>query len=425
MQSIIEKVPVDDSEGARLVRISLFPCRLEGPMLSVPGPMNETAQGYPIHDNCRQILVAASDSDKIDAQVLLDVLRSFPIHGNGIVNFGHDYGGVAQDGDMAWSGTTAAEKERDLGHGWDHLYPQTDPLDVPTLRRFFKNANSFHDDGEGRPPVRLHDGPTQADIFSVLPEETLASLFEILPSADVAHLRQASRICARAALRDSFWRSRFSPGREFEYITGTVGEYRAAATERWKSLYLLAKVIRDGPEVANRRRVYGLARSLRRLVDVAAGAYLRGGPVGSSGGEHWVTASRKHCALNQMFTRGSRSLWTRTLSVPKGASVYVSCVDIFGARYVSGVRFESRDGEERDLGYMHNATLVSRLTDISGFVLAQDERGIRGLSVLSSKGSLDWVGDHENVPKRRLVLPPQHGPIRYLKGGFDVGYTLP
>lgn len=414
-------VPVDDTPGARTVRITLDYSSLEGPMVTVPSPLNPTAQGFPMHDHCWQILAAARPSSRIDTQRLLHVLLSFPVQGGG-VNFGHDYGGVARYSALGELGRVPSGEDRPLIGGPAYLYPKLDPLDLPAVRHFLGNATPFHAEPQS---ARPHKCPTDADVFALLPEETLGLLFEALSSTSVACLRRASRVCANTPLRDSFWRTRFLPGREFEYVfEATARRNSAAIAGRWRSLCLLARVNQDNPDAVNRRRVWGLACSLRRVLYTAGNVYLRGLHAGAVTCD-WVTASRDLHRLDQTFGGGSRALWERTIAVPQGASVFPSCVVIFGTRYISGLRLVCENGEESDLGYIHdNVSLLSKArVEIAGFNLAQDARGNRGVSVLSSTGDLsDWDGDSENIPKRRLVLAPSDGPIRYLKGGFDVSF---
>ena len=61
---------------------------------------------------------------------------------------------------------------------------------------------------------------TGTDPFPVLPAEILQNILHHLPIADVIRLRQSSRVYANMPLSQSFWRSRFLPGREFEATRG-------------------------------------------------------------------------------------------------------------------------------------------------------------------------------------------------------------
>ncbi|SPO06519.1 uncharacterized protein DNG_09209 [Cephalotrichum gorgonifer] len=408
-----------------IIDIELTVYHLLGPGLAVPTPRLSN-QGFALHASCWRILVAVSPGGQVDIQRLLDVFRSFPIN-EGIINFGHDYGGVAQYEDFFGSGVVPAGEEWPLKRGSDWKYPRCDPLDIPTLRGFLKKQSSARDDGGSSSAISPYNGPAKADIFSKLPEEILSLIYQNLPSPDVARLRESSRICATATLRDSFWRSRFEPGHEFDYILGPDQDPESVAGQ-WKSLYVFTKAVQDTPEIANRRRIWGLAWSLHCLVAVSSGATLHGDEVASGDWRHWITASRSLCSLESSFTTGSRAFRTRTLDVPLSARIFVSFVKIYGTAYVSGLRLECESDSHTtssSLGYIHSEILVSEnAIAIASFLLAHGERGICGIAVLSATGALSpWVGDHEDIPKRRLVLDASSGTegiIRYLKGGFDI-----
>lgn len=395
--------------------------------LARPGPEGSAvdwtiaaARGFGLHDRCWRVLVAVHPHEEVDLQRLLHVLLSFPVK-QCVVDFGHEYGNIMTRPSAPYG------HERPLFPTLGpHTRGQFDPLDPPTLQSFFRNEGSFHDEGTG-PAAPARAVSASGDPFAALPEETLALVFEELPSADVARLRRASRACADSLLRDSFWKSRFASGREFGFIF-EAWDHAASVAGRWESLYMFARANRETPEVANRRRVWDLARSLRGLVHEAGEVRLRGGLTEDGGGDKgpWVTASWALCPLRERFDRGARAIWTRRVSVPREASIYVSRVDIHGGGYISGIRLVS-DGEESDLGYIRNETVAfDGQMGLDGFHLAPSERGIRGLSVLSSTGQMsDWIGDHVGVARRRLVLGPQRGPVRYIEAGFDVSaHTL-
>ncbi|CAI4212317.1 unnamed protein product [Parascedosporium putredinis] len=109
---------------------------------------------------------------------------------------------------------------------------------------------------------------------------------------------------------------------------------------------------------------------------------------------------------------------------PEPYRVFISTVDVFGKRYASGMRFESTSGTSTGLGYVHASTEVlvaEARIQIAGLLLAHDERGIRGISVIPSTGPISkWVGEHQSLPHRRLMLQsinPQ--PFSYLSGAFN------
>jgi len=68
-------------------------------------------------------------------------------------------------------------------------------------------------------------------------------------------------------------------------------------------------------------------------------------------------------------------------------AISVSTIDLFGRKYVSGLRLQQADGTYLNLGYCHPDTEMLLVTlngpdYLIGFHVALDERGVRGLRVL-------------------------------------------
>lgn len=144
----------------------------------------------------------------------------------------------------------------------------------------------------------------------------------------------------------------------------------------------------------------------------------------------WKPASGVLNEPDSTFFNGCRSLFTRTIDITfKVMGVFLTFVRFNGIEYVSGLRFQQYSGINSSLGYVVSNKEVSMDADrsllskdgggISGFYLAIDSRGVRALSLLTSNGKVSkWVGEHDGIPKTRLLL--NHGTILSLKGGFDV-----
>jgi hypothetical protein len=142
-----------------------------------------------------------------------------------------------------------------------------------------------------------------------------------------------------------------------------------------------------------------------------------------------VTARGPIIPEKESFTFGSRLLHERMIAVPDdGTGLYISTINISGRRYISGIRIHQSNDKSSTLGYRHVEDEVQLLScgaeplRIAGFYLAEDQRGVRGLSVISDTGAVSkWVGDYESIERRRLVRSSAgQDVIKYLKGGFDV-----
>ena len=379
-------------------------------------------------------------------QTLFDICRSFPVQ-DGFLNFGHDYGGLA-----IW------DKFHILARPWSEYlvdplgnasqraeaaYPTADPLDIGKLRTLIRGDSLDTPAPEDFAP-HTHRPVTGLDVFDKVPVEVLQDIFERLHGADVRHLRQASKACANVPLSEPFWKSRFLPGRDFEALFEALSDVifeerpcKASMRGKWRSLYYKIRSVRDSRELENRVRVWRLASSLWGLMDRVNSTELEGEDIrpdprakdGWFDALRWVDSWATLRPMDRPFDSGSRALHYRTLPF-QGKAVYVSVstIIISGRRYISGLRLYPVR-KTSFLGYRHPDTevlLCPKKVRIAGFHLASDERGVRGLAVLSTDGVLSkWAGDHEGIRVRVLVLPPVDaacGSIRHLKGGFDVSF---
>ncbi|CEI62620.1 unnamed protein product [Fusarium venenatum] len=60
------------------------------------------------------------------------------------------------------------------------------------------------------------------------------------------------------------------------------------------------------------------------------------------------------------------------------------------------------------------------IQEIMGFIVALDERGVRGLSIIDeNKIESQWIGDHQNIPKWKICSRLFGGLVKTLKCGFD------
>lgn len=380
------------------------------------------AWGFPFHESCWKILALVRPGDEVNVQALFDICRSFPVQNN-MINYGHDYGGMV----LNEASDHSAESARMEPQYYNYPPYPADPLGIPELRRKLE-AECLG------PPARaeVDVAPqtqypiTRADAFSKLPPEVLQHILEYLPTGEIIPLKQSSKTFANLPILQPFWRSRFLPGGELECVFETRGLARRLGG-RWRSAYRTTAAALRGDDAKNRARIWELACGMWKLMDVVNAGGLRGDEDGL-GSLRWVVASRALRAGKAEFTHGSRDLFRRTLALSPGAvSVCVSLVEVFGRHYVSAIRLD-QDGGSEVLGYQHGpgeVLLTTCTSGISGFYLAHDGRGVRGIAVLSGTGSAvsPWAGDHEGIPSRKLVfdnVTSSQSSIRYLKGGFDV-----
>lgn len=407
--------------------------------------------GYPFHAACWEIL-SRFHPDLVNGpeelRSLLLLCRSFPIQ-EGLINWGHDYGGSAhRDTESALApGGEPRLHYRDPGS----LAQDEDPLDIPSIYEAFStdtevettrvSTSEAHNSPE---PSRRREHQTREsghDPFVTLPSELLSWILINLNSADVVRLRRASYAFATLPLPDAFWKSRFLPERDFPYIFEAQQRFSSAQHRgHWKSIYRKVKSSSQSPAVVNRRRIWNLCLPLVAALKQMRGSVCQGRAVRSffepdapdedQPDRMWCFASRALKRPVDSVSTGSRVLRERRLHVPQHGCVpvFVSAIDLFGRRYVSGIRVVNKSGISSSLGHIgpDRETRLSSAQNLEfrGFCLAQDECGVRGLAIILSDGTMsNWCGDSEGLPKRRLF--PGTGAdgqtaVEYLQCGFDV-----
>ncbi|KAH7324416.1 hypothetical protein B0I35DRAFT_349090 [Stachybotrys elegans] len=446
-----DRVNVDDITDKRPLKINLNPLVIYPSSTPLPQPnLSPNASGYSFHAACWGLFSASGSTETSDILLLANLCRSTPIK-HGLMHWGHDYGGILDISAHDVGGALEAQTKRAPGEEPQlfrfpaPLNSGPDPWDIPGLARLFNRPTYLPTSAPLPAGILLSEvlprERGQEDPFQKLPEEVLCMILVYLPSVDVARLRLASPAFANTPLTDDFWRSRFGPQREFHHVF-EAHQSSKLHRGRWRSIFAAVKCLETTDAMLERRRIWDLGLSLHGILRMMRDIKCEGTPIqticephapSESSNTVWVTASRaligQHTCTSDIFSLGSRSLFERKLKMPpqnQKIALFVSIVDLFGRRHISGIRILDSNKESRSLGYVNrkSETLVSQMDSqqFIGFCLAQDQRGVRGLAMMSKGGSMSpWVGDHHDFPKRQL-LTQNVGmePVDSLKGGFDV-----
>lgn len=282
------------------------------------------------------------------------------------------------------------------------------------------------------------------DIFSKLPVEIRGAILCELSSHDVVSLKQSSRTFLYTSFSDVFWRTRFRPDREFGHLFESPRHFNDCRG-RWNTIYHHFKSISRRPSLVNRQRTWTLARNMdallgmrlhnRQCLGTPVASFFEPAPGNLEDDGAWLEANRCLRTFKKSFSSGSRALFERVGSLQQDDldGIYISKVEVLGKTYVCGMRFQHSKGPSLELGYVRSETetLCTWKTgtlpkQVVGFHLAQGQRGLRGLAIVSSiDGMSDWVGEHHgDIPIRKLVLPQCQNaastPLTMIKGGFDV-----
>lgn len=197
---------------------------------------------------------------------------------------------------------------------------QSDPFDIPGLEKAIRQSVRLQNDAfESR--FSTDNLNLAGDKFSRSSPELLQLIATLLPTSDVRSIRLASSGFAIFNLPEKFWASRFKRGNEFDHIPEALHN----PPESWKALYLSLKTWAcDNPGVANRKRVWGLAKQLQSILSQMEGVHCNGSPLKTwfespraakfcedEGEISWRTAARGINAPEKNFRHSCRVLQAR------------------------------------------------------------------------------------------------------------------
>lgn len=207
--------------------------------------------GYGFHDDCWMLLLAKlSHSRTVDENAIVEevfrLLSFIECPNFSVFNFGHDYGGVAKDQDPL--GRRHSVHRSALGH--------YNPCWLPSWEELQKQASSILN-AKTLDEFTLPSSDTACPIRK-LPSEIFYLIAQLLPLRDVANLRLT---CQEFALKTTlkslpqeFWKSRFSPGFELDYVLpGTT-----VNTSDWLQLFCGIMALRESgyEPLVNKKRIW-------------------------------------------------------------------------------------------------------------------------------------------------------------------------
>jgi hypothetical protein len=436
-----DHITVDPSDvkfkDKKTIRVNLMPYDFDDPSrYPFVSDITPDAWGYPFHSACWKILNIFEPIEQEDLQSILNLCRSVPKQ-MGMLNWGHEYGGRARHHLKVAPGEENFLTSSPVVVGMD-----INPHSIVELMQIFDShsSNTTKDDFPKINPLPNLHQVTAPDPFAELPTDILLILADHITLPDLTLMKQSSRAFTNLELPSRFWRKRFRLGREFDYIF----EARDHTGGNWESICRAINASKSNGMVRYslhlRRHIWDLCYPMHQVLESMRHTTCDGSPVKSTfepdampdalaSEKSWITVSRALKPPGETFERGSRIIHDRVVVLPSELSaVYVSTVDLFGRRYVSGLRFRDSDGKDLTLGFQHprQEELLAQQANslqIIGFDVAFDQRGVRGLCILFGSGDRsDWAGEHKDIPKRRIQSCSEEDTVSHLKGGFDVSY---
>ncbi|KAF4500561.1 hypothetical protein FAGAP_3238 [Fusarium agapanthi] len=237
------------------------------------------------------------------------------------------------------------------------------------------------------------------DPFFRLFPDILQSITVLLSTSEIHAVRLASPVFASLKLSERFWASRFQPGHEFEHIPEII-DY---PPESWRAFYLSLQIwALDNPSMANRKRIWGLAKTLHGLLSQMEDAPCQGRPLQTwfetsadpdDTSACWHTAACASAQPNGSFVNGNRGLRARTLRFSQTLKVQqmsVSFVKLPEGVFDSGLVLIDHNHERHAIGYIHESNMVGIHLPIAqyiqGWELALHTSGVKAMALIYEDG---------------------------------------
>ena len=239
---------------------------------------------YPFHEACWRMLVSRTvfrkmiAGDKTEPRELVRALvhhlsslfNAHQMDGYGLMQIDHTFGGASQFRRII--GLT--QYSRGLP---EHLgFLAEDPLSENplTLAGRFPNDQATKDWTMHWMSEASEKGSSfsyATDPFRLLPLDIIYELITSMASTDVCNLRLASRtvatLCTDRTLPQAFWKSRFTPGFEMEFILAGSSLKTSKPNVNWGDLYKHLRAQSNAGWLRNKRRIWECLERLCGALD--------------------------------------------------------------------------------------------------------------------------------------------------------------
>ncbi|KAM5504528.1 hypothetical protein McaMca56_000901 [Microsporum canis] len=340
----------------------------------------------------QKILQKFYEPDDVPLERLLEICRPLPQCSAGVW-LGHDYSGLIildTKNHYPWEGRVTGRR--------NILLPCAEeiPYDIAEMSSLFMLSSN-----PPRTPEASRSIPmigTNRDCFATLPWELIEAICVNLSVPDILSLVRASRSFHPILTSQTFWATRFEPGKDRELI---FEKWNSKENRDWIKLYQLTNRSSSSPGLENRRHIWDLVREFAPSLDSSLDkSHER--PLSSNiyDKSHEVTAEilpDPTLSIGGFFNQGCLLFHKQHTAVPPNLSGVAFSIT---ANYITGIRLMSRSQEDICLGYIiKNKETALEVTAISGFILAVDSRGVRAIRAIDGNGNESrWFGNPKDTP---------------------------
>ncbi|SCO48343.1 uncharacterized protein FFMR_09140 [Fusarium fujikuroi] len=382
-----------------------------------------SAWGYGFHASCWSIFTKYSTPN---LGHLFAACLSMPTGQEAFLNWGHDYGGasILEKGFEVPTQDTRFPDPRTIPNPF-----RSDPFHIPALANAIQQTARLQND-IFLSHVTFNTKALTKDPFFRLSPDILQLITVLLSTSEIHAIRLASPVFASLQLTERFWASRFQPGHEFEYIPEVIDH----PPESWRAFYSSLQIwALNDPHMANRKRIWSLAKTVHGLVSQMEDIPCQGRPLQTwfetsadldDTSACWHTAACASTQPNDSFLNGNRVLRARILSFSPTLMMHrmsVSFVNLPEGVFVSGLVLINHSHERYVIGYIHEGNMVDihlpNAQHIQGWELALHTSGVKAMALIYEDGVLSsWAGDPAGTPRWRLAGAPG---LLAIKAEFD------
>ncbi|GBF62029.1 hypothetical protein TMEN_4553 [Trichophyton mentagrophytes] len=373
--------------------------------------------GFVMHDLCWQLLRKFYAPDDVPIKRLLDVCKSLPLALQGSCAFwGHDYGGLLTlDTRDHYSWENGMEENFNNGPA----DATVDPYDVAEISEFLTMSHNLSSSlGTSQPRLARE---RKEDCFAIFPWELIEEISANLLISDILALVCASRTFGPILSSQTFWASRFEPGRDRDFL---FEKRKCKEARDWIRLYQLTNRSVNPPGLKNRRRIWNLIQKLAPYLGASLDKSLSNSPLTPS--HHWICEVAGDIQVESV-TRARDTFHQGCLLFDRQCATIPSNLSSIGFSIaedsITGIRLVTSTQEDIRLGYIiKSKEALLETTSLFGFILAVDSRGIRAVRVIYGNGSKsDWIGNPADTPITERLM--KVGDINALEVGVD-GYKI-
>lgn len=363
-------------------------------------------QGFVFHDACWELFKIASQPFTPSLGRLYRVCESLPHQiSNAGLNWGHEYGGILQANEdgmcsfieyFEWADIADQHRLGVKHNTLQTLNPDSVPFDAIPQTCF---------------GTRQTKTGNHLDGFTRLPVELLQLILLLLPTQEALNLRLVSRAFPDMFSNVAFWASRFEPDSEKGFVFEARRHETSKSLDSLIRLYFLSERTNLSLAARNRKRLWGILRTVALLVRPSTTEHLLISDTTQSLPEAKLrlTSLRypefpfKDCpALHESYGTAER------MSIRPGAvTITTSILNNGKWDYITGIKLVGSSGESQTAGYMWpQQQMTVQMASLHGFRVGMGCFGVRALQAIGpNQTESRWMGRIGLVPcSDRLVL---------------------